>query len=85
MALMAIASLAQTGFGIYSQQQQIRAANRATKKSVKEGVRNRNDLLRQRSQMGGTVLGGSSSDKAAANSEQGTILTGTNQNRSLLG
>lgn len=86
MALLALAAL-QTGFSMYSQQQQIRAANKAQKRATRDSIENRNELLAERAGTTSTLLGGNTASmEAQKNSEQGTILTSTRDNkRSLLG
>lgn len=86
-ALLALAAI-QTGFSIYSQQQQVQAANRATKKSARDEVANRNRIIQEgaeRRSRANTILGGGALASAQGASQQGTILTSTNEKRSLLG
>lgn len=88
LTLMALATFAQVGFGMFSQQEQAKAARQAQKDSAKRMVSNQNKIAREsfrRRKERSTVLGGASASAAEA-SQQGTILTGTsNQARSLLG
>ena len=86
-ALIAVAAI-QAGFSIYQQQQQRQAAQRAERQAASDMAQNQSNLLleqqRERRRAQGTVLGGAN-QRSQAMSQQGSILTSTPQNRSLLG
>jgi len=85
MAIMAATAAIQGGISAYSANKQIQASNEAQKSGAKAEIagQNQRTLEGYKKRQEGTVLGGSPSAQQV--SEQGTVLTGTNKNRSLLG
>ena len=83
---MAIATMAAgTIHSINKSNQMISASNKGRRDGQDKGIANQNKLAREglKRKQEGTILGGSAS--AQAQSEQGTMLTESNKQRSLLG
>lgn len=83
LTLMALATIAQTGVGLYGQQQQMKAAKEAEQQGKINASINQSELTKKqyKKRREGTLLGGMPSDVA---SEQGTML-GSAPTKSLLG
>lgn len=86
-ALIALAAI-QTGYSIWSQQEQMRAAKKAQRQADDQAIANQNKLVqdeaRKRREQG-TVLGGFAGIGADSASQRGTLLTSSSNKRSLLG
>jgi hypothetical protein len=84
-ALIALAAI-QTGFSMYSQQQQLQAAKRAERQATDRSIANQNQMVMEGYKRRRENVDALSSSSMAQNaSQQGTILTGSSTQRSLLG